>query len=129
MFKTLRALAADGIILDPVTLHQRLTNKGTLEEAGGCAYIGALPDAAPTAESFDICLTGLREKSARRRALKVSGQIADMAHDPTLCPKEFQAGIAAAQALLAVKSDVDDEPKIRFYTPSQLKAYTTPPET
>lgn len=73
IFRTLRAMRADGEPIDQVTLSSRLQRAGLLEKAGGKAAIHTLPELCPTAVNVRQYAETVRE-TANLRALTRIGQ-------------------------------------------------------
>lgn len=67
LFAALAVLVEAGVAIDLITLQQRLTDDGILEEVGGLAYLSGLQDAVPSVANLDYYLEIVREKWVLRR--------------------------------------------------------------
>lgn len=67
--------------IDLVTLCSWLTFQALLEQAGGVAYLGKLPDAAPSAANIESYLEILAEKHRCRQLIKLGAETVSGAYD------------------------------------------------
>ena len=70
IFSTLTAMYERREAIDIITLQQRLKDRQLLEEVGGIAYIGALPDAVPSAANLRYYLEIVQEKHLLRQMIR-----------------------------------------------------------
>ena len=68
LFRAMHRLFVRGEPIDPVTLRDQLENDGTLQEAGGMEYIGALIDVVPDARSVAHHARIVAKKARPRRS-------------------------------------------------------------
>lgn len=79
--------------VDLITLCDELERTGTLEDAGGRAYVCSLPNHVPTSENAKYYAEIVKDRSELRQALKDAGNIAALAYDGNLSTNERRAGI------------------------------------
>lgn len=72
------------LAIDLVSLTQYMSQKGTLAEAGGAAYIASLTDRVPTSTNAVYYAEIIREASLKRQLLDLSIVIGDKAFDDTV---------------------------------------------
>ena len=78
-FEKMSRLKETGHIIDLVTLSEELDKEGSLESAGGAAYIAALTDGVPigsTSGFHEYCRI-VKEKSIRRQELRAARDLAE----------------------------------------------------
>jgi replicative DNA helicase len=61
--------------IDLITLQQRLKNKQRLDEVGGLAYLGSLPDAVPSAANLSYYLDIVMEKYVLRKMIQTCTEV------------------------------------------------------
>jgi replicative DNA helicase len=61
--------------IDLITLQQRLKNKQRLDEVGGLAYLGSLPDAVPSAANLSYYLDIVLEKYILRKMIQTCTEV------------------------------------------------------
>ena len=66
--------------LDEVTLLEQLVSDGTLDEAGGKAYITTLAASVPDMNNLMDYVRIIKDKAVLRRLIEASGEISDMAY-------------------------------------------------
>lgn len=69
LFRAMVSLAESGTVIDPVTLSERMADRGELEAAGGKDYIAFLIDAVPTSANITYHAEIVREKAQLRRVI------------------------------------------------------------
>lgn len=70
-----------GMANDIVTIADRLSSRGRLEEAGGMSYLLRLVGLVPSAYHLPDYIAIIQDKSYRRRMVEVASEIARAAHD------------------------------------------------
>ncbi len=81
LFRALRSLAEQRMVIDYVTVRDELQRRGDLEQAGGVAYLDELVNAVPTAANIEFHARILREKSIQRRLIEAATQIITEAYE------------------------------------------------
>lgn len=71
------------VAIDIVSLTQYMSEKGTLSECGGSAYIASLTDSVPSAANASYYAEIIRNCALKRRLLDLSVYIGDKAFDET----------------------------------------------
>ena len=79
IFTAMRRLYAENQPIDTVTVVDRLHRGGELEQAGGTGFVVGFWDAVPSAANVDYYARVVEEHSLRRRMLRASTQIAELA--------------------------------------------------
>lgn len=88
------ALAADGIAVDLVTLTEYLHRMGSLNAAGGAAYIASICDQIPRVLNVKHYAQIVREKARRREVIHLCHNIQQHAFEETLTAEELaQSGV------------------------------------
>jgi len=67
--------------IDVITLHQNLKNRQLLEEAGGLAYLSALPDTVPSAANLRYYLDIVQEKYLLRKMIRTCTEVVGRMYD------------------------------------------------
>jgi len=67
--------------VDVITLQQRLKNKQLLEEVGGIAYLGSLPDAVPSSANLKYYLDIVQEKYLLRKMVQTCTEVVNRVYD------------------------------------------------
>lgn len=75
IFETILELSRKGIPVDIVTLSNSLRDKGFLDKVGGIDYIIQLASNVPTTSNFDYYTNIIKDKSLKRRLLRVGNSI------------------------------------------------------
>ena len=70
IWRAILDLDAEGGAPDPVTVSERLRDRGDLERAGGLEYLVDLPDVVPTADNIQHHARIVADKARRRDALR-----------------------------------------------------------
>jgi replicative DNA helicase len=83
IFQANVALYDKAIPVDAVTLASYLKDRKQLEDVGGCAYIGELWDAAPTAANAEYYARIVRDKAIVRRLIHTANEILRDAYNQT----------------------------------------------
>lgn len=81
IFETMRELSDRGEPIDLVTLTERLVGKGSLERAGGRAYISDLANSAPSPGNFHHYAELVVRKHLMRALIDASHEIQESAYD------------------------------------------------
>ncbi|HEX3926847.1 MAG TPA: replicative DNA helicase [Gemmatimonadales bacterium] len=81
LFRALRTLVEQRMVIDYVTLRDELTRRGELDLAGGTAYLEELMSAVPTAANLEYHARILKEKTIQRRLIEAATQIITDTYD------------------------------------------------
>ena len=84
IFTAIVGLFEDGRGVDLLTLSDELRSSGTLESAGGTAYVSTLTSVVPTSANVEYYAKIVQENSIRRLLLKIAGEMISSAHDESL---------------------------------------------
>lgn len=76
VFRAVLALHQRGQPVEPVTVSEEMRAAGTLERAGGMAYIAELLDAVPTAANVEYHARIVQDRAVERALLKAAQEIA-----------------------------------------------------
>jgi len=82
IFSAIRALQEGGHPVDIVTTSEWLKNQGTLEPAGGLAYLGELANRTPGTTNVVAYAKIVRERSVLRALLDAAAEISEKAYQP-----------------------------------------------
>lgn len=82
IFRAIQALVERAEPCDAVTLSERLSTTGELDDAGGLAYLGTLAKNTPSAANIEAYATIVRERSVLRQLAQVGTEIANSAYVP-----------------------------------------------
>jgi len=82
IFSAIRALQECGQPVDIVTTSEWLKNQGTLEPAGGLAYLGELANRTPGTTNVVAYAKIVRERSVLRALLDAAAEISEKAYQP-----------------------------------------------
>ena len=96
IFEAIAALSGAGQLFDPITLKEWLDGHGKLDEAGGLAYLGTLPNCTPTAANIAAYAKIVRDKATLRQINQVGTRVVELAYGPG----ETSEKLSAAQALI-----------------------------
>jgi replicative DNA helicase len=83
IFGVMRELAAEHRVIDPLTLKDRLTRRGLLEQVGGPAYLFGLGEGVPRSTNIGAYGTIVLERADRRRLKAALGGLLADAEDST----------------------------------------------
>jgi replicative DNA helicase len=89
LFRAMRRLIEQRIVIDHVTLREELGRRGELEAAGGEVYLAELLDAAPTAANLEAHAAIVREKSILRHLIEAATSIVTQVHEGALSAGEL----------------------------------------
>jgi len=82
IFRAIEALVERAEPCDAVTLSERLSATGELDDAGGLAYLGTLAKNTPSAANIKAYAAIVRERSVLRQLAHVGTEIANSAYVP-----------------------------------------------
>lgn len=82
IFLAIRSLHDGGHPVDIVTTSEWLKNKGTLEQAGGLAYLGELANRTPGTTNVTAYARIVKERSVLRSLLNAAAEISEKAYQP-----------------------------------------------
>lgn len=77
IYKAIQALYEKGSAVDIVTVASFLKSKGTINEAGGRAYLAEIAGLLPTASNVEYYAKIVKEKGVRRRLIQMGGQLSN----------------------------------------------------
>ncbi|MBA2291894.1 MAG: replicative DNA helicase [Gemmatimonadales bacterium] len=75
LFRAIRALVEQRMMIDYITLREELQRRGDLELSGGIDYLDELVNAVPTAANLEYHARILKEKAISRRLIEAATQI------------------------------------------------------
>ncbi len=81
IFSAMLDLFERGEPVDLITVTNRLTDTGKLEDIGGATYLASLPNAVPTAANVDYYAAIVLEKSMLRALISAGTQIAALGYE------------------------------------------------
>jgi len=81
IFTAIKALSEEGVEFDTITLSEKLSAVGELENAGGISYLVELANNTPSAANIIAYAKIVRERSVLRNIIKISTQFVDMAYN------------------------------------------------
>ncbi|TFG82223.1 MAG: replicative DNA helicase [Spirochaetales bacterium] len=84
VFAAIISLFEKGQKADLITLADEMRALGTLEQAGGPAYIAKLTDAVPSSANVEYYAKIVRDSSVRRSVIRLSADIRQKAHDDSI---------------------------------------------
>ncbi|MCX6968433.1 MAG: AAA family ATPase [Verrucomicrobia bacterium] len=121
IFNSARALRDRGEAVNSITVADELRASGNLDRAGGLAYLSELI----TVSHFDGLLVSacdavaakFKQRELRRTVADALGQIDDGNHEEAL------ASLNRALPCFTAAKDAAREPKIRFFSPSELRDF------
>ena len=97
IFRIVADLHSAGITPDLVTLHERLTAAGQMDEIGGVRYLAELWDAAPSAGNFRQYADIINQAWMRREMIRTGNAILQSAYDlgesPAMALQNFEKQI------------------------------------
>jgi replicative DNA helicase len=81
IFKGILELFNRGETIDLISLSDRLSAAGELENCGGNVYISSLTNEVPTSANVEYYAKIVKDRSVRRRLLRISTEVAARAYD------------------------------------------------
>jgi replicative DNA helicase len=81
LFRALRSLLEQRMVIDYVTLRDELLRRGDLEAAGGVPYLDELVNAVPTSANLEFHARILRDKAIQRHLIEAATQIITATYD------------------------------------------------
>ncbi len=84
IFTAIVGLFNEGRGVDLLTLTDELRSEGSLDSAGGTAYVSSLTSVVPTSANVEYYAKIVQENSIRRLLLKIAGEMVSSAHDDSL---------------------------------------------
>ena len=81
IWRAIEALNAQKEPSDVVTVTERMTAEGTLDDASGMAFIGSLASNTPSAANIAAYADIVREHAIRRQMIAAAGRLAERARD------------------------------------------------
>ncbi len=87
IYRAITSLHEKGEGIDILTLTGELTTSGSLEKAGGAAYVASLTSRVPTTANVSYYAKIVQETSIRRSLLNTARQIISEAHDDSLATR------------------------------------------
>ncbi|MFW5727015.1 MAG: replicative DNA helicase [Spirochaetota bacterium] len=84
IFKAIIDLFNRGETIDLISLTDRLSAGGELEAVGGTTYVSSLTDEVPTSANVAYYAKIVKDRSVRRKLLKISGGLVSQAYDEGL---------------------------------------------
>jgi replicative DNA helicase len=81
LFRAMRALTEQRVVIDHITLRDELLRRGELESAGGLEYLAELVDAVPTAANIEFHAKIVKDKAILRRLIEASTSIITEAYE------------------------------------------------
>ncbi len=89
LFRAMRRLIEQRVVIDHITLRDELARKNELEAAGGEPYLAELIDSAVTAANLDAHAAIVREKAVLRQLIEAATAIVSHAYDGALAANEL----------------------------------------
>ncbi|GMO58235.1 MAG: replicative DNA helicase [Treponemataceae bacterium] len=83
IFEALLSLHIKHDVADTLSLTEELRQKGTLDEAGGVAYVAQLTDVVPTSSNIRYYVGVVQDLAVKRKLIKASSEIIGDSHDET----------------------------------------------
>jgi replicative DNA helicase len=81
LFRALRSLLEQRMVIDYITVRDELQRRGDLEAVGGIAYLDELVNAVPSAANLEYHTRILRDKAIQRHLIEAATQIITTAYD------------------------------------------------
>lgn len=97
IYEAMLTLNESGSPVDLITVSEQLRQLGSLERAGGVAYLVSLAEMVPTAASVEYYTRIVEEKALLRTLIQVSTRIAGMSYDEGEEPEKL---IAQAEQMI-----------------------------
>ncbi len=104
VFAALLSLFNKSITGDTLTLISELTSEGTLEQAGGAAYVASLTDTVPSSANVEYYAKIVLDKATRRNLIKMSSEIKASAFDDT---RESRMVVEEAEKKIFALTELD----------------------
>lgn len=82
IFRAIELLVSEEQFVDLVTVAAKLEELGTIEQAGGRAYLNSLTNSIPSAENCAAYADIVRERSQQRRLIAAASKIMHTAYEP-----------------------------------------------
>lgn len=82
LYRAMLGLFQRGIVVDPTTLGEHLSDSGELDAIGGYTYLAELLDAVPTAANIEYHAAIVRDRSQRRRVIQACSEGIRAAYEP-----------------------------------------------
>ncbi|MFT5207373.1 MAG: replicative DNA helicase [Candidatus Omnitrophota bacterium] len=89
IFEVMVSLFEDNLAIDYITLTERLSKGGFVEQVGGAAYLTELSSAVPTSANVEYYIQIVHEKSILRRLIATSTKIATGCYETGTNPSEL----------------------------------------
>ncbi len=83
LFRAMRRLTEQRVVIDHITLRDELSRTGELEEAGGVGFLAELLDAVPTAANLEFHVRIVREKAILRQLIEASTAVIQQVYEGT----------------------------------------------
>ena len=100
IFQAMDSVAMSGEPPDAVTVYERLTSSGRIEDAGGRAGIFGLLDSPLSGQNVEAWAKIVRDKADRRRVIEDAELATKAALDPTVAPQSIPPVRPDAQGYL-----------------------------
>jgi replicative DNA helicase len=97
IYEAMLLLNENGSPVDLITVSEQLRQQGTLEKAGGVAYLASLAEMVPTSANVEFYTRIVEEKALLRTLINLSTRIAGMGYDEGEEPEKL---IAEAERML-----------------------------
>ncbi|MDD3652664.1 MAG: replicative DNA helicase [Desulfotomaculaceae bacterium] len=97
IYEAILLLSESGRPVDLITVSEQLRQQGTLEKAGGVAYLASLAEMAPIAANVEYYARIVEEKSLLRNLIQLSTRIAGMGYEESDEPEKL---IAEAERMI-----------------------------
>lgn len=81
IYDAMMALSQDGSTIDLVCLREKMTALGTLDEAGGPAYVASLADGVPRSTNVEHYAGIVKEHSRRRTSIRLANDLLTSAYE------------------------------------------------
>jgi replicative DNA helicase len=81
LFRAIRALVEQRMVIDYITLRDELMRRGDLEASGGISYLDELVNSVPTAANLEFHARILRDKAIQRHLIEAATQIITATYD------------------------------------------------
>lgn len=98
IYSIMLELDEDGIVIDPVTVRNRLEEKNKLKLVGGAVYLNSLMDAAVTVESIEYYADIIIKKAAFRSIIEASSELYELGQKDDL---DVATAIGRAEEIMA----------------------------
>ena len=95
LFRALRALVDQRMVVDYITVRDELARRGDLEPIGGIDYLDELAGSVPTAANLEYHAKILRDKAIQRRLIEAATQIITETYEQRQSASELLDGAEA----------------------------------